>query len=185
MVKMRNNKISLIWDTDGKFIEQSWQELSEKIINTHDGLGIVADDFIELLRYQPGHFRESNSVRRMAFTKVTLDAVQENDIMLLAKILSIMMLEPLLANLEGGWFIYYLADKSDLYGFDAKRAALVINKLYIFNDRAAVVLLSTLNNFVLNTKNGEVCISEEIIETGILLKGIIERKREYELQRKI
>jgi hypothetical protein len=174
------NGISLIWDAEGKFIEQSWLELSDNISKTHGGLGIVADDFVELLTYQSASFRDSNDVRRMGFTKITLDAVQEKDIILLAKILAVMMIEPWSANIECGWFIYCLAEKSDLFGFDAKRAAWVINKLYNFNYRAAVILLDTLKNYVRDTQSGEMNISNEIIETGIILKGLIERKRMYE-----
>ena len=36
---------SLVWDEEGKFREQQWPELRERIEKTQGGIGVVADDF--------------------------------------------------------------------------------------------------------------------------------------------
>ena len=176
---MQENRASFIWDANEAVIEQSWQNLYEKITDTRDGfwqysdrlcnLGIMAADFIGLLSYAHSEWSRKH---RMIFSKITATATQEKDIKLLAEILAIMMYNPLATNIEGAWFIYYLAKESDLYGLDAQRAALVINELYKFNDYAAEVLMETLKTFVFKTQKGEERVCDLLQETGLLIKEL-------------
>jgi len=161
---------SLIWNVDGKFIEQSWQDLKEKILYTHGGLGIIAADFVELLSYDP-NIRESLHKRRMAFAAITANAVQEEDIELLAKIFTIMNLTPL--NFEREWFIYFLRKASDLEEFDVSRAVLVINELYEINARNAHMLILALGDYVTETPQGKKIISSLLRETELLRKELL------------
>ena len=172
IMNQQEGKYSLIWDKNGSFIKQTWHELYEKINNTHGGLGIIAADFVELLTYQSAPFRESNNSRRMGFTELTLKATEEKDIKMLAKILAIMMINPFATNIEGGWFIYQLAEENDLYGFDAKRAALVINELYRINDFTAKVLVDTLRTYVLDIDDEKTQITKLLQKTGLLFETL-------------
>ena len=44
---MQENKNSLIWDINGKFIKQTWHDLFEKINNTHGGIDTLSTFIIE------------------------------------------------------------------------------------------------------------------------------------------
>ena len=83
-----------------------------------------------------------------------------------------MMYDPPSRNVDGGWFIYYLAEESDLYGLDAKRGALVVNELYEINTFAAILLMRTLKGFVFETQKGEECVCDLLQETGLLIKEL-------------
>ena len=170
---------SLIWDSNGSFIEQSWADLSEKIANTHGGLGIIAEDFVELLRYQPAPFNNNLHNRRMCFAKITKDAVQGKDIALLAKILAVMALIP--SDNEREWFVYFLRKASDLDEFDVNRAVLVINELAEINPRNAFILFYSLRGYMIKSTKGEEIVSDLLMKTGFLKKAIVDgiAKKQY------
>ena len=163
---------SLIWDSNGKLIEQSWIDLSKRVTNTHGGLGIIAEDFVELLRYQSAPLNISLHNRRMGFAEITKDALQEKDIELLAKTLVAMAL--ISSDNEREWFIYFLRKASDLNEFDANRAALVINELAEINRCNALMLLHNLRGYIIKTTKGEEVISDLLMETGLLKNAILD-----------
>lgn len=166
-MKLEEYEKGLVWDNKDHFIQQSWYELKQKIKNTHGGIGIIAADFDELLRYgyglNPWHRREH-------FSKLVADARDTEDIELLSEILAIMLIRPWEANLQGGWFIYYLkkADK-----FDAERASLVLNELYNINIFAATVLIQTLNQYVIFEGNNTIYIYDLLRKAGLLRKELL------------
>ena len=164
--------ISFIWNSNGKFIEQSWTDLSEKIMNTHGGLGIVAADFVELLHYQSAPFNKNLHNRRMGFAEITKDAVQEKDIKLLAKILAAMALIP--SDNEREWFVYFLRKASDIDEFDVNRAVSVINELAEINHLNALMLLHALRGYMIETTKGEEVVLNLLMETGLLKKTIVD-----------
>jgi hypothetical protein len=141
----------LVWDKNDKFIQQTWTELKQKIQNTHGGLGIIASDFDELLRYGYG---EGVQNRRDHFTMLVLEATEDEDVQLLADILSLIMRKPWETNLQGGWFIHRLRKKNNIEEFDADRAAQVLNTLYDISPHATDVLIRTLGEFIDTYENG-------------------------------
>ena len=138
---------SLVWDDNKKFREQKWPELRERIEATQGGVGVIADDFIEMLRYRPAPFREKAQVLRDAFADLTRDARSSEDLNLLADILAYMMREPGAANLDGAWFIYYLEGHGSR-DIDVERAAGVINRLHTKSPQAAQELCRTLSSYL-------------------------------------
>ncbi|GAA2388375.1 toll/interleukin-1 receptor domain-containing protein [Dactylosporangium salmoneum] len=158
----------LVWDADDRIIDQDWSGLRRRIEETHGGVGIVAADFDELLRYgygQPGH-------RRKAFTRLVAGATEDDDIELLAEILAVMLIDPWRANLQGGWFIHRLRTGDGLEAFDAGRAARVLNRLYDVNDATASVLVETLRAFVTNEGGPKRRLLELIRESGQLRREV-------------
>ena len=137
---------SLIWDEQGNYREQTWTQLRDRMLKTQGGVGIAADDLLEMLRYRSAPFRNKTWILRETFTKLVADAAQEDDIELLAKILSVMLLDPWKANIDGGWFISGLR-KESIDEFDAEKAVLVLNHLYEIHPYAAQVLCMTLTSF--------------------------------------
>lgn len=152
----------LAWDAEDNLIDQGWHEYREKVLSTHGGVGIAAADFNELLRY--GHGRNQWR-RRQHFTRLVRGASGDEDLDLLTKILAVMMIEPLQVSLDGGWFIHRLRTESDQ--FDARRAALILNRLYSIHFFAAQVLSLTLRAFCDTYENG-IMLVDEILATGLL-----------------
>lgn len=138
---------SLVWDEQGKYREQTWTQLKDRIHKTQGGVGIAADDFLEMLQYRGAPFRDKTWTLRERFSELIADAIKEDDIKLLAEILNVMMLKPWETNIDGGWFISRLR-KKDNDEFDAERAALVLNHLYQSHPYATQVLCMTLTSFV-------------------------------------
>lgn len=159
----------LVWDENDHFIDQPWSDLKTKIRETHGGLGIIAADFNELLRYGQGYGVQN---RRDHFTKLVLNATQEDDIELLADILSIILRKPWETNLQGGWFIHRLRKTDTAEVFDANRAAQVINALYKIYPYATEVLMFTLRNFV-DTYENELRLLDLLLKTGQLCKEVV------------
>lgn len=140
----------LVWDERNKFVQQTWSGLKQKILDNHGGIGIVAADFDELLRFEfDPDFGRGRIHRREHFSKLVADATSKEDIVLLADILGVILLRPWRTNLQGGWFIYYLRKDCNLDEFDAERAVLVMNELYEVNDYSAKVLMYTLRDLAL------------------------------------
>ena len=159
----------LVWNEKDEFIDQSWQDLKTKIQNTHGGLGIIAADFDELIRYGYG---QGVWKRRNHFTKLVADAKEEDDIELLAEILAIILLRPWKTNPHGGWFIHRLRRGANLEEFDAERAALVLNELYDIHQYAAEVLIRTLTDYI-DTHQNELRLLKLITETGKLRQELV------------
>jgi len=162
---------SLVWDEKGEFREQKWTQLKQRIEKTQGGIGIAADDFLEMLRYRSGPFGPKANTMRDAFADLTRDATESEDIDLLSDILVYMLRYPWSANQEGGWFIYYLEEK-DSCDIDLPRAALVLNRLHDKHPYAAEVLCKTLSFFVYD-KDQELVI-DLILKTGRLSSYIID-----------
>jgi hypothetical protein len=138
---------SLVWDEQEKYREQTWTQLKDRILKTQGGIGTAADDFLEMLRYKGAPFGEKTEILREAFSELVADATTNDDLKLLAEILSVIMLKPWETNIDGRWFISRLR-KRDSSDFDAERAALVLNHLYQIHPDAAQVLCVTLTIFV-------------------------------------
>ena len=172
-MKIQEYDKGLVWDEYDNVIEQSWKELKEKIQNTHGGLGIIAADFDELLRY--GHGDQANvNKRRWRFCKLVSNATSQEDIELLADILAIILLRPWRTNLQGGFFISYLRKGIKLDEFDAERAAQVLNELYEINDFAAIVLLWTLKTYVIADENENIeYLYDLLLSSNILRKELL------------
>jgi hypothetical protein len=170
-----NDKVKLfdqgiIWDEHDKVIDPTWahiKELSEKV---HGGLGILAADFNELVRYgygDPWH-------RRNTFKKIVSAATSDEDIEYLAEILSCMLCSPYKTNPDAGWFIYLLRKGPDLDKFDAGRAAKVLNELYTINPYAASILVRTLRDFVENIDERNSPRTQDLIlQTGLLNENLV------------
>lgn len=137
---------SLIWDENGKFRNQTWAELKARLLKTQGGLGVLADDFLEMLQYRPAPFRGKTGTLRIAFSELVAEASSDEDIKLLAKVLNIMLIEPWKANIDGGFFIAQLLT-NDSKDFEAEKAALILNQLYLLNSYATHVLCRTLTGF--------------------------------------
>ena len=164
---------SLVWDENAKYREQKWPELKNSILNTHGGIGIIVDDFIEMLRYRGAPFGPKTDTLREAFAELTLDATSDEDIALLADILDVMMRKPWETNIDGGWYIANLRKKENTDEFDAERASLVINHLYSINAYPAIVLCNTLTNFVESYDKPLVTLWDKMRSTGKLRQEII------------
>ncbi|MCA8952733.1 MAG: toll/interleukin-1 receptor domain-containing protein [Planctomycetes bacterium] len=169
---------SLVWDENGKLRAQKWPELRRRIEETQGGLGVVADDFREMLEYRSGPFRDKARVLRDAFADLTRDARSPEDLDLLADILAYMLRRPWEANLDGAWFIYYLEEPGSR-DIDVVRAAAVINRLHGSHRPAALVLFRTLGNYVYG-EDKELVI-DLILKTGRLADWVIESIKQIPL----
>ncbi len=173
---------SLIWDEEGTFIEQSWAELKVKIKTTQGGLGIIADDFCEMLQIRSDPFREEHTaVLRKAFSSVTIEAREEDDIKLLAEILYIILIHPWEKKYEAGWFINHLVKSEDKTKLDCERAVRVINELYKLNSTAATILLYQLKFFVEEMKKPYETNYDLLIKTGGLYEELIRKVSEISI----
>jgi hypothetical protein len=159
-IKIHEYEKGLVWDEHDKFINQSWSELKEKIKNTHGGIGIIAADFDELLRYGQNALISPPERRRNHFARLVANASLDEDIELLSDILAYMLIKPWETNLHAGWFITYLRKGENLEDFDVDRANKVLNGLFNVNKYAAEILMYTLNDF--NVYN--------LLENGNLLR---------------
>ena len=162
---------SLVWDENAKFRQLTWPELRKRIESTQGGVGVIADDFLEMLRYRPAPFREKTPMLRDAFADLTRDATASEDLDLLADILAYMLREPWSANVDGAWFIYYLEEQGSR-DIDVVRAAGVINRLYGRHPYAAQVLCETLSSFIYGAK--EELVIDLILKTDRLSSDVID-----------
>ncbi|HYI07723.1 MAG TPA: toll/interleukin-1 receptor domain-containing protein [Thermoanaerobaculia bacterium] len=159
---------SVVWDKNHKFREQSWAEIKRRIVTTQGGVGVVADDFCEMLRYRGAPFGPKTDTLRDAFADLTRDATAREDIELLSDVLVYMLRNPWSANIEGAWFIYYLEEKNSR-DIDLARASSVLNLLHDKNRYAAIVLCSTLSSFIY----GEELVIDLLLKTGRLSADLI------------
>lgn len=169
---------SLVWDENAKFRQQKWADLRERIENTQGGVGVVADDFIEMLRYRPAPLRDKAQVLRDAFADLTRDATGPEDLDLLADVLAYMLRNPWSANLDAAWFIYYLEEK-DSRDIDVVRAAGVINRLHARHPYAAQVLCKTLSEHMYG-EDKELVI-DLILKTDLLSAYVIDSLKNVHL----
>jgi len=165
---------SLVWDENGKYREQTWTQLKERILKTQGGIGTAADDFLEMLRYREAPFREQTEILREAFSELVADANTEGDLELLAKILSVIMLKPWETNRDGGWFLSRLR-KREGSDFDAERAAVVLNHLYQIHPSAARVLCWTLKTWFVGSYEDRLTLWDKIRSTGKLERELTNR----------
>jgi hypothetical protein len=173
-LQIKEYQKGLVWDENDKFIQQTWTELKQNILDTHGGIGIIAADFDELLRYGYGYSAISNPThRRKHFSKLVAGANSNDDIELLADILGMILLRPWRTNMHGGWFIYYLRKSHNLNEFDAERAALVLNELYEVNDYSAKVLMYTLREFVFFDSPKDIYLYDLLHDTNMLRKELL------------
>ncbi|OMD35117.1 hypothetical protein BSO21_09545 [Paenibacillus odorifer] len=167
-IKINEYEKGLVWNENDEFINQGWRELKEKIKNTHGGIGIIAADFDELLRFWELHQFSQPERRRAHFAKIVENAKSDEDIELLTEILSIILIKPWKTNLQAGWFIYYLRKGKDLELLDVERACRVLNELWDIHKEAAKVLMFTLNDFVWEDNR----VNELLEETKLLRKEL-------------
>ncbi|WP_339266485.1 toll/interleukin-1 receptor domain-containing protein [Paenibacillus sp. FSL K6-1330] len=167
-IKIFEYEKGLVWDENDNFIIQGWNELKEKIKNTHAGTGIIAADFDELLRYGQNPLISPPERRRTHFTKLVENANLDEDIELLSEILAIILIKPWRTNIHAGWFIYYLRTGKDLELFDVDRACRILNELWNINEYATRVLLFTLDNFIW----GDTKVSKLLEESKLLRKEL-------------
>ncbi len=146
-IKIHEYEKGLVWDENDKFNDQGWRELKEKIKNTHGGIGIIAADFDELLRYGQNSFISPPEHRRNHFARIVAHADSDEDIELLSDILAYMLIKPMETNLQAGWFITYLRKGENLEDFDVVRASKVLNFLFNVNNYAAEILMDTIMDF--------------------------------------
>ncbi|WNS42045.1 toll/interleukin-1 receptor domain-containing protein [Paenibacillus sp. MMS20-IR301] len=164
-IKIHEYEKGLVWDENDEFIDQGWGELKEKIKNTHGGIGIIAADFDELLRFWELHQLSQPERRRTHFAKLVENAQSDEDIELLSEILSIILIKPWRTNLQAGWFIYYLRKGKNLELFDVDRACRVLNELWDIHEYATKVLIFTLESFI-----WEDTLVRELLNESIILR---------------
>ncbi len=169
---------SVIWDKEAKFREQKWPQLRARIEATQGGVGVAADDFVEMLQYRPAPFHDKTQSLRNEFADLTRDATGPEDLDLLADILTYMLREPWSANLDGAWFIYYLEDQ-DSRDIDVVRAAGVLNRLHQGNAYAAQVLCETLSSYVYG--DDEELVLDLILKTDRLSSSMIDSLKRVRL----
>lgn len=165
--------LSLLWDEKAKYKEQKWPELKDRILNTQGGIGIIVDDFLEMLRYRGAPFGSKTDILREAFTRLTLDASGEDDIALLADILAVMMRKPWDTNIDGGFFIAHLRKKENSKEFDAERATLVVNHMYGIHEYPAIVLCKTLTQFTESFDEPILTLLDKMRRTGKFTRELI------------
>lgn len=162
---------SVVWDEAHRFREQNWSQLKQRIENTQGGIGVAADDFLEMLRYRGAPFGSKTNTLRDAFADLTRGATDPDDLDLLSDILAYMLRDPWSANIDAAWFIYYLEEEMSR-NIDLVRAAAVINRLYDKNSYAALVLCETLSYFVYG-KDDEL-VFDQVLNTGRLSADLVE-----------
>ena len=166
MVTDRHIKgFSLVWDEKGKFRDQTWGELKERLHKTQGGLGILADDFIEMLG---GHGDITTS---RGFSALVAEATSDDDIKLLAKVLSVMLIDPWKTNITCGFFIAKLL-KNNSKDVDVERGALILNQLYQLNSYVARVLCRTLSDFVASYSDS-LTLMDKIKNTNKLDRNVL------------
>lgn len=181
-IKIYEYEKGLVWDDNDKFINQGWGELKEKIKNTHGGIGIIAADFDELLRYGENSLISPPEHRRSHFARLVAHAESDEDIELLSDILAYMLIKPMETNLQAGWFITYLRKGKNLENFDVVRASKVLNNLFNINSEAAKILISTLRDFnVYNVLENENLLRRELRQVMIPTVVFLSYSREDNL----
>lgn len=127
---MSKTGVSLVWDDSGRWRDQSWSQFKERLEATHGGVGVAADDLIELLEYKPAPLRDKTWLQREAYTKMTAAAQTPEDVRLLAIICDLMVAQN--RQLEAAWALVRLRDEQDI--LDAPRVAQVLNALFRHNE---------------------------------------------------
>jgi hypothetical protein len=139
---------SLIWDQDGHFRGESWGALKQRILSTQGRLGIIADDFIEMLHYRGAPLGPKTQTLRDAFAEVTAGATEEDDIALLARILDLILQQYPDTQFEACWFLYYIRDRGG--HFDVNRASNILNHLYNLSTSRTQMMLPLLGDYVVD-----------------------------------
>jgi hypothetical protein len=159
---------SLIWDSEGRYREQSWEQFTYRLKRTHGGMGIAAADFIELLAYKPAPFRDKTWTQRQAYTELTSGANSPSDFSLIAQICDLMITEH--RDLEAAWALVRLRDFEDT--LDAKRVGLALNALFRHNSAHGRELARVLTNFAEST-NPVTMALDVVRERGVLDKEVL------------
>jgi len=165
---------SFLWSEEGKYIEQNWINLKNKILNTQGGIGIIADDFIEMLQYRSFPEKEKANLLRESFSEITMDATEKDDIIILADILSVIIRRPSETINEATLFIVKLKNKKT-NDFDSERAALILNELYVINEKSAKVLSKKLSFCVESYDEPLINLLYKIKETKLLNRTLMHK----------